>query len=258
MKTYNTILIEKLENIVLIRLNRPKAYNALNFEMIREIPDALADIDQDDEIGAVVITGNDKAFCAGADIKDMVDLSTNDMVSIDPISPIHNVMRFSKPIVGAVSGFCLGGGNELSMSLDIVIASETAVFGQPEINLGVIPGAGGTQRLTRALGKVLAMEVMLNDRRLSAQEALHHGLINYIFPVELYLKEAIKIAKQMANRASIALAENKKAVNAAFETSLKEGLALEREMFNQIFDTEDQVEGMQAFAERRKANWQGK
>ena len=258
MSSYTSILVETHQRVGLIRLNRPKALNALNAELMSELNTALSDYDQNDEIGAIVITGDDRAFAAGADIKEMSTSSAVEMLLHDNISAFDKIMRISKPVIAAVSGWCLGGGNELAMSCDMIIASESAKFGQPEINIGVIPGAGGTQRLTRAVGKAIAMEMVLNNRTLTAQEALAYGLVNRVVPVEKYLEEALQFAAQFASRAPLAIKLGKEAVNLAFETPLSIGLAEERRAFYFLFSTQDQKEGMRAFTEKREANWQGK
>ena len=258
MSSYTSILVETHQRVGLIRLNRPKALNALNAELMSELNTALSDYDQNDEIGAIVITGDDRAFAAGADIKEMSTSSAVEMLLHDNISAFDKIMRISKPVIAAVSGWCLGGGNELAMSCDMIIASESAKFGQPEINIGVIPGAGGTQRLTHAVGKAIAMEMVLNNRTLTAQEALAYGLVNRVVPVEKYLEEALQFAAQFASRAPLAIKLGKEAVNLAFETPLSIGLAEERRAFYFLFSTEDQKEGMRAFTEKREVNWQGK
>lgn len=258
MPSYTSILVEAHQQVGLIRLNRPQALNALNAPLMEELNLALLDFDRNDEIRAIVITGDKRAFAAGADIKEMVEASAVDMLQRDHISAFDQIMRITKPVIAAVSGWCLGGGNELAMSCDMIIASESAKFGQPEINLGVIPGAGGTQRLTRAVGKALAMEIVLNNRNLTAQEALAHGLVNRVVPVESYLEEALEFAAQIASRAPLAIRLGKEAVNRAFETPLSDGLAEERRAFYMLFASQDQKEGMQAFIEKRDALWQGK
>jgi len=258
MAKYETILVEIHGKVGLVRLNRPDDYNALNAKLWEELIDALKAFDQDENIGAIVITGNDKAFAAGADIKEMADVSAVEMLTQDKISRFDEVAKIKKPLIGAISGWCLGGGNELAMSLDMIVASERARFGQPEINLGVIPGAGGTQRLTKAVGKAIAMEMVLNNRHLTAEEALHYGLVNKVAPVESYLDEAIKLAAQIAERAPIAIRMAKEAVNHSFESFLSDGLADERRAFYLLFATEDQKEGMKAFMEKRDPKWTGK
>ena len=255
---YKTILIETHERAGLIRFNRPKALNALNSTMLHELMDALEAFDADDGIGAVVITGNEKAFAAGADIKQMAGASVVEMLKSDFIPTFDCITGINKPIIAAVSGWALGGGCELAMACDMIVAAENARFGQPEINLGIIPGAGGTQRLAHAVGKVIAMEMVLNNRTLNAQEALHYGLVNRITPVESCLDEALKLATQIARRAPFAVQFGKEAVNKAFDLSLTEGLAVERQAFYSLFATDDQKEGMAAFIEKREPDWKGK
>ena len=242
----------------IVQFNRPKALNALNRGLMSELMDALDAFDADDAIGCMVITGNEKAFAAGADIKEMADAAPVDMLDNPFIDYWDRLRRIGKPVVAAVSGFALGGGCELAMACDMIIASESARFGQPEINLGIIPGAGGTQRMTLAVGKALAMEMVLNGRFLTAEEALQHGLINRVVPVELYLEEAVKFAAEIAARAPVALRLGKEAVNAVYEMPLQAGLAHERRLFYMLFSTEDQKEGMDAFINKRKPEWQGK
>lgn len=258
MTTYETILVETHQRVGLIRLNRPQALNALNHQLISELMGALEAFDHDSEIVAIVICGNERAFAAGADIKEMAEASAVEMLNRDHISLFDRIMGIKKPVIAAVSGWCLGGGNELAMSCDMIIASETARFGQPEINLGVIPGAGGTQRLTRAVGKAIAMEMVLNNRTLNAEEALRFGLVNKVVPVERYLDEALALASEIADRAPLAVRLGKEAVNHAFESFLSDGLADERRAFYFLFASQDQKEGMAAFVEKRKPIWQGK
>jgi enoyl-CoA hydratase len=257
MPAYETILTEIRERVGLVRLNRPKALNALNNQLMTELMDALASFDNDEAIGAMVITGDERAFAAGADIKEMVGASAVGMFTRDHVAPFDRMRLIKKPVIAAVSGYCLGGGNELAMSCDMIVASETAKFGQPEINIGVIPGAGGTQRLTRAVGKALAMEMVLNNRTLTAAEALQCGLVNRVVPVERCLDEALQLAGEIAGRAPLAVRLGKEAVNHAFESFLSDGLADERRAFYFLFASRDQKEGMQAFIEKRKAEWKG-
>jgi enoyl-CoA hydratase len=257
MTTYEYILTETHERVGLIRLNRPKALNALNSTLVMEVMDALAAFDKDSGIGAMVITGNQRAFAAGADIQEMSEASAIDMYQRDFISRFDRIRAINKPVIAAVSGWCLGGGNELAMSCDMIIASETARFGQPEINLGVIPGAGGTQRLTKAVGKAIAMEMILNNRTLTAEEAAQFGLVNRVVPVESYLEQALALATEIAARAPIAVRLGKQAVNHAFESFLSDGLADERRSFYLLFASHDQKEGMSAFMEKRKPTWKG-
>jgi len=255
---YEMILTETRGRVGLITLNRPQAMNALNNQLMREVMDALEAFDKDEDIGAMVITGNEKAFAAGADIKEMSGKSAQEMKEADNVAVFGRIRSVEKPVIAAVSGWALGGGCETALSCDMIVASESAKFGQPEINIGVIPGAGGTQRLTHALGKALAMEMILNDRKLTAQEALQHGLVNRIVPVSDYLNEALKLADVIASRAPLAVRAAKKMINASYESFLADGLAEEKQTFYNLFGTEDQQEGMKAFVEKRKAEWKGK
>ena len=255
---YANILVRQEQGVGLVQFNRPKALNALNREMMAEVMHALEQFDADPEIGCLLVTGNERAFAAGADIKEMAQATPVDMLNNPFIDYWDRLRRLAKPLVAAVSGFALGGGCEFAMACDMIIASESAQFGQPEINLGVIPGAGGTQRLTRAVGKAIAMEMILADRRLSADEAVRYGLANRVVPVESYLDEAIRFAATIAAQAPVAARLAKEAINAAFETSLQAGLAHERRLFYLLFSTEDQKEGMDAFVNKRRAAWQGR
>lgn len=257
MNSEQNILTETHGRVGLLRLNRPKAMNALNSALMGELMDTLAAFDADTKIGAMVITGNERAFAAGADIMEMADASAVEMLQRDSIAQFDRIREIRKPVIAAVSGWCLGGGNELAMSCDLIVAAETARFGQPEITIGVIPGAGGTQRLTRAVGKAIAMEMVLNNRTLTAEEALHFGLVNRVAPVERYLDEALSLAADIASRAPLAVRLGKEAVNQAFEVSLTEGLVDERRSFYLLFASADQKEGMAAFMEKRKPDWQG-
>ena len=257
MASYTFIQTETLKRVGLVRLNRPGALNALNSRLMQELMDALSFFDTVDTVGAMVITGDERAFAAGADIKEMADATAVQMLVRSQIETFDRIRAIKKPIIAAVSGWCLGGGNELAMSCDMILASETAKFGQPEVNLGVIPGAGGTQRLTLAVGKALAMEMVLNNRTLTAEEALHHGLINRIVPKENYLEEAIELAAEIATRAPLAVRLGKEAVNQAYEASLTEGLAHERRAFYFLFASQDQKEGMRAFQDKRPPSWRG-
>jgi enoyl-CoA hydratase len=254
---YETIIAEVRGQVGLVRINRPKVRNALNSTVLHELAEAMEAYDNDPAVGAMVITGDDQAFAAGADIKEMADATAVHMLTRSHIPQFDRIRSIHKPVIAAVSGWCLGGGNELAMSCDLIIASETARFGQPEINIGVIPGAGGTQRLTRAVGKALAMEMVLNNRLLSAQEAMNYGLVNRVVPMESYLDEALQLAAEIAARAPLAVRLGKEAVNHAFESFLSDGLADERRAFYLLFASEDQKEGMQAFIEKRKASWKG-
>lgn len=256
---YENIIAEKVEGGVgIVRLNRPKAMNALNSDLMAELVEAMAQFDADREIGCIVVTGGERAFAAGADIKEMEQATTVDMLYGDRIGLWDQIRTIKKPVIAAVSGVALGGGCELAMACDMIVASETARFGQPEINLGVIPGAGGTQRLTRAVGKALAMEMVLNNRWLSADEAYQFGLVNHIYTVELFLEETLRIAREIAARAPVAIRLAKESVNATYDMFLSEGMRFERRNFYFLFSTEDQKEGMNAFVNKREAKWQGK
>jgi len=256
--SYEMVVIETRGRVGLITLNRPQVMNALNNQLMREAMDALEAFDKNDTIGAMVITGNEKAFAAGADIKEMANKSIQQMLDTDHIAVFGRIRQIRKPVIAAVSGWTLGGGCEIAMSCDMIIASETTKFGLPEVTIGVIPGAGGTQRLTYAVGKALATEMILNNRMLSAQEALQHGLVNRVVPVDAYLDEALKLAEEIASRAPLAVRAAKKMINKTYELTLAEGLTVEKQEFYNLFATEDQKEGMQAFAEKRKPNWTGK
>ena len=255
---YEMILTETRGRVGLITLNRPKAMNALKNQLLRELMDALDAFDKDDTVSVMVITGNEKAFAAGADIKEMVNKSVQEMQTEDNVSTFDRIRSIEKPVIAAVSGWVLAGGCEIALSCDMIVAADSSKFGLPEVTIGVIPGAGGTQRLTRAVGKAISMEMILNNRTLSAQEALGFGMVNRIVPVSDYLNEAIKLADEIASRAPVAVRAAKKMVNASHELFLTDGLAEERQTFYKLFDTEDQKEGMQAFVEKRKPNWTGK
>ena len=250
---YETILSETRGKVGLITIHRPDALNALNSTVIREINIALDGFEADAAIGAVVITGSEKAFAAGADVKEMKDLAFPSTYLDDFITAWDKVSQRRKPIIAAVSGFALGGGCELAMMCDFILASETAKFGQPEIRLGIMPGAGGTQRLTRAVGKAKAMELCLTGRMMDAQEAERAGLVSRIVPVADLVEEAVKTASTIAGFSRQSVLMTKEAVNRAFESSLAEGIRFERRQFQSLFATEDQKEGMSAFIEKRPA-----
>lgn len=256
--TYTSILTETRGRVGIVTLNRPQAMNAFNLTMLGEVFDALEAFDRDESILVVVVTGNEKAFAAGADIKEMAEASYAQMLTEERVKVWDRIRNIRKPVIAAVSGWALGGGCEFVLSCDMVVASESAKFGQPEITIGVIPGAGGTQRLARLVGKHLAMEMVINNRALNAQEALQFGLANRVVPVDGYLDAAVAFAEEIASRAPLAVRLAKDAVNAAFETPLAEGLNVEKRNFYQLFATEDQKEGMRAFIEKRKPDWQGK
>ena len=258
MSEYQSIFVERDEQVGIVTLNRPKELNALNFQIVAELANALEAFDRDESIRCMVITGaGEKAFAAGADIKEMAGKSPIDMMS-GGFESWERLRRLRKPVIAAVGGYALGGGCELAMHCDLIVASENARFGQPEINLGIIPGAGGTQRLARTLGKFLTMEMVLTGKQFTAQEMAAHGLVNRVVPKGEHLTEAVKLAKEIAAKAPIALRLAKESVQAAFETSLEEGLERERKNFFLLFATEDMREGMQAFIEKRQANFQGR
>ena len=253
--SYETILVEQRGQVGLIILNRPKALNALNQALISELGHALDNFEQDDDIGAIVITGSEKAFAAGADIKEMQNASAMDMYMPDRFQPWERVTQCRKPVIAAVAGFALGGGCELAMMCDFILAADNAKFGQPEINLGILPGAGGTQRLTRFVGKSKAMEMCLTGRMMDAEEAERAGLVSRIVANADLLDEAIKTAQAIADKSRVAVFMAKEAVNRAYETSLAEGVRYERRLFYAAFASADQKEGMAAFMEKRPAQW---
>jgi enoyl-CoA hydratase len=255
---YEMILTETHGRVGLIMFNRPQVMNALNNQLMRELMGALESFDKNDDIRVMVISGNEKAFAAGADIKEMADKSIHQMMDTDHVAVFGRIRTIKKPVIAAVSGFALGGGCEVALSCDMIVASESAKFGQPEITIGVIPGAGGTQRLTRAVGKAIAMEMVINNRTLSAQEALQYGLVNRVVPVSDYLSEALKLADEIAARAPLAVAAAKRMINQSYERFLDDGLAQEKQVFYNLFASEDQKEGMRAFIEKRKPEWKGK
>lgn len=240
-----------------IQLHRPDVLNALSLQTMIELVDAFASYDADPSIRCIVLHGTPKAFAAGADISEMTDASTVTMLERDQFSRWERIRQTKTPVIAAVSGYALGGGCELAMVCDMIVASETAQFGQPEINIGVMPGAGGTQRLTRAVGKALAMEMVLTGRSISAHQALQAGLVNKVVPVEWYLEEALALAEDVASKAPIASRLAKESVLKAFSTTLEVGMEFERKNFYMLFATQDQKEGMSAFIEKRKAVWKG-
>jgi len=254
---YENILVRVEGRVGVAQLNRPRALNALNRGLMTELMTALEQFDADPAVGCMVVAGTERAFAAGADIKEMAGATPAQMMTNSFIDLWDRLRQIGKPIIAAVSGFALGGGCELAMACDMIVASETAQFGQPEINLGVIPGAGGTQRMTLAVGKALAMEMVLNARYLSADEALRYGLANRVYPVEVYLEEAIRLGNEIAARAPVAIRLAKEAVNAVFEMPLRAGLDHERRLFYLLFSTADQKEGMDAFINKRKPQWTG-
>lgn len=256
--SYAHIIVSQQDLYAVVQINRPDVLNALNVKLMHELVDALESLDASPDVRCIIITGNEKAFAAGADIKEMAGATSMEMLQRDQFARWDRIRKIKTPLIAAVSGFALGGGCELVMTCDMVVASETARFGQPEINIGVMPGAGGTQRLTRAVGKAKAMEMVLTGRMISAAEALQWGLINTVVPVEYYLEEAKAWAKEVASKPPIAVKLAKESVLKAFDTTIEGGLEFERKNFYLLFSSEDQKEGMSAFSEKRKAEWKGK
>jgi len=256
---YETLIVETPSaGVTLIRLNRPEALNALNSQLLGELSAALDAAEADDTVRCLVLTGSDRAFAAGADIKEMSDKSYAQMFAADFFGgPARRIEQFRKPIIAAVAGYALGGGCELAMLCDFIIAAETAKFGQPEINLGVMPGIGGTQRLPRAVGKAKAMDMALTARMMDAAEAERGGLVSRVVPADKLLDEALAAAAKIASQSPLAVAMNKELVNAAFETTLSTGVAMERRLFHSLFAFDDQKEGMAAFVEKRKPDFKG-
>ncbi len=254
--SYSAIKVETRPGVACIALNRPEALNALNAQMMDELTMVLKEFEADDNIKAIVLTGSEKAFAAGADIKEISNKTFMDVYKEDFItSNWEEVTRCRKPIIAAVSGYALGGGCELAMMCDFILASDTAKFGQPEINIGVIPGAGGTQRLTRAIGKAKAMEMVLTGRMMDAEEAERAGLVSRIVPADKLLDEAISVAEKIASMSLPAVMMAKECINASYETTLDQGMRFERRVFHSLFGTEDQIEGMSAFIDKRKADF---
>jgi enoyl-CoA hydratase len=252
MASYETILVETHGKVGLIRFNRPQTLNALCDQMMAEIGTQLLAFDTDPAIGAIILTGSEKAFAAGADIKEMQGRTYPAAYQEDFISRWETILQVKTPVIAAVAGFALGGGCELAMMCDMILAADTAKFGQPEINLGIFPGSGGTQRLTRAVGKSKAMDMILTARMMDATEAERANLVSRVFPADQLVTEAIKLGERIASLSPIAVSMAKQAVNRAFETTLTEGVRYERALFLSLFGTPDQREGMAAFVEKRK------
>ena len=250
--TYETVLVEKLDSVALITLNRPKALNSINMQLISDLNKAVVAANEDNDVGAIVLTGSKKAFAAGADIKMMEPLSFADTYKTGLFNDMENMTKAKKPIIAAVNGFALGGGCELAMMCDIIYAGDRAKFGQPEITLGVLPGAGGTQRLTRSVGKSKAMEMCLTGNFIDATEAKQIGLAAQVYPADELVEKSVETAKKIASFSKMAVAMNKEAVNVAYETTLQHGLSYEKRLFYASFATKDQKEGMGAFVEKRK------
>lgn len=254
---YNTILAETCGEVGIIRLNRPDALNALSVQMRAELADALAVMSADETVSVIILTGSEKAFAAGADIKEMQPKGYMDMYLSDNAATLQNILdNCRKPIIAAVSGYALGGGCELAMSCDFILAADNAKFGQPEISIGAMPGWGGTQRLTRLVGKSKAMDMCLTGRMMDAREAERSGLVSRVFPLETFLDDVIKVARRLSEQSRPAVMMIKESINQSQETNLQSGLAFERRQFQAIFATEDQKEGMAAFTEKRQPAWQ--
>ncbi|MEO1548828.1 MAG: enoyl-CoA hydratase [Pseudomonadota bacterium] len=256
---YETLVVEVEDHTGIIRLNRPEALNALNSQLLGELAKALKAMDENEKVRAIVLTGSDKAFAAGADIKEMQDKSFADMFLHDHFEgPVAQITRTRKPIIAAVAGYALGGGCELALMCDFILCADNAKFGQPEINLGVIAGIGGTQRLTHQVGKSKSMEMHLTGRMMDAAEAERAGLVSRVLPLKELMPEAVKTADRIAEKSTLAVAAAKQAVNRAYETPLSEGVLFEKRVFHSLFATEDRQEGMAAFVEKRTPQFRGK
>lgn len=256
--TYQTIIVERQGEVGVITLNRPEAMNALNSTLVEELNRALDEFEADESVGCMVLTGSERAFAAGADIKEMRSHDFVDVFKHDFIAPWERISRCRKPVIAAVRGFALGGGCEMAMMCDFIIAGESAKFGQPEINLGVIPGAGGTQRLARFIGKAKAMDLCLTGRMMDAAEAERSGLVSRVVADDDLMSETMKAAEKIAKLSTLAVMTAKESVNRAFETTLSEGVRFERRVFQSLFGTEDQKEGMAAFAEKRQPDFKNR
>lgn len=262
-REFSSIIISEVPNknalsTGLIQLNRPDVLNALNIGLMKEVVEALEAFDSDPGIGCMVLTGSKRAFAAGADIKEMAEAGAIEMLMRDQFARWDRIRKIKKPVIAAVSGFALGGGCELAMTCDMIVAAESAKFGQPEINLGVIPGAGGTQRLTKAIGKARAMEIILTGKMVTAQEMFDAGLVTKVVDTDVYLEEALELAREIASKPTIAVQLAKESVLKSFDLTIESGLEHERRNFYLLFATEDKFEGMKAFVEKRRAEWKGR
>ena len=256
---YETLIVETEDHVALIRLNRPEALNALNAQLLGELSDALKSAEENEKVHCIVISGSEKAFAAGADIKEMAEKSFVDVFMSDLFGgEVDQLLKMRKPVIAAVAGYALGGGCELAMMCDFIIAADNAKFGQPEINLGVVAGIGGTQRLTRFVGKSKSMEMHLTGRFMDAEEAERSGLVSRVVPAKKLMEEVMATAQKIAEKSMLTTMAVKEAVNRAYETTLSEGLLFERRLFHSMFATEDQKEGMEAFLEKREARFRGK
>lgn len=257
--SFETLLLDKTDGVGLITLNRPDSLNALNALLLTELADALHQLDSDKDIGAIVLTGSEKAFAAGADVKEMSDKSATEIAEEDRFADInHAFAKTRKPVIAAVSGYALGGGCEIALACDFILAGDNAKFGQPEIKLGVIPGIGGSQRLTRVIGKSKAMDMILTGRMMEAGEAERAGLVSRVFPTEDLIERSLEVAKAIADASTPSVRAAKEVTNRALEVSLQEGLLFERRVFHSLFATEDQKEGMAAFIEKREPQFKNK
>ena len=256
--SFETVIVDKTAPIAVVTLNRPQSLNALSYALVKDLALAMQELDEENDIRVIIVTGGEKVFAAGADIKEMAERGPFDERIQERLAYRDKINRIRKPVIAAVSGFALGGGCELAMSCDIIIASETARFGQPEINLGIIPGSGGTQRLAHVLGKHRAMELVLTGDMITAAEAERFGLVNRVFPVELFLEEAKNLGRKIAAKPVLAVRAAKEAVLKSANTALDEGLEFERKSFYLLFASEDKSEGMKAFLEKRKPEYKGR